>query len=167
MNSPSNLPYRPCVGTLVINGDGLIFIGCRTEGPEQLDVAQAWQMPQGGIDAGEDPYRAALRELREETNITSVELLGQSSGWFTYDLPSRLVGKAWNGRFRGQRQKWYAFRFTGPDDEIDIAHPAGGHEPEFAAWRWAKHQQVVDLVVPFKRQVYRDILAEFAHLIGA
>jgi putative (di)nucleoside polyphosphate hydrolase len=159
-----DLPYRPCVGTMVLNGEGRVFVGRRTSGDEQPDaaVAHSWQMPQGGIDAGEEPLRAALRELREETNITSVTLIGEARDWLTYDLPPALIGKAWKGRFRGQRQKWYALRFTGSDAEIDIAHPAG--HPEFVAWRWAALAELTDLVVPFKREVYAAVVAEFANL---
>jgi putative (di)nucleoside polyphosphate hydrolase len=162
------LPYRPCVGTMVFNGEGRVFVGRRTSGPEQLDadIQHSWQMPQGGIDPGEDPLRAALRELREETNITSVTLLGESRDWFTYDLPPALIGKAWGGRFRGQRQKWYALRFTGSDAEIDVAHPFGDHA-EFVAWRWAALAELPDLVIPFKRQVYTAIVAEFTDLARA
>jgi len=163
--SDARLPYRPCVGTMVLNREGLVFIGRRTSGPEQLDadIKHSWQMPQGGIDPGEDPLRAALRELREETNITSVTLLAESRDWLTYDLPPALVGKAWKGRYRGQRQKWYALRFFGSDAEIDLVGP-GGHAPEFVAWRWAAMSQLPDLVVPFKRQVYEAVVAEFASL---
>jgi putative (di)nucleoside polyphosphate hydrolase len=156
------LPYRPCVGIMLINPAALIFIGRRTEGPEHIDALRAWQMPQGGIDEDEDPYRAALRELREETNISSIELLAASQRWLTYDLPEQLIGKAWNGRFRGQTQKWYALRFLGSDQEIDIVNPAGGHAAEFADWRWAKPDEVLDGVVPFKRPVYAQVLEEFA-----
>ena len=165
MDTERTLPYRPCVGMMVINREGLIFIGRRTSGPEHVDAVRSWQMPQGGIDADEDPYRAALRELREETSISSVELLAQSQRWYTYDLPPELIGKAWNGRFRGQTQKWYALRFTGADQEIDILHPAGGHEPEFVQWRWARPHELLELVVPFKRRVYEQVLEEFAPVL--
>ena len=162
-----DLPYRPCVGTAVFNRDGLVFIGRRTEGPEHMDDAHAWQMPQGGIDEGEDPYPAALRELYEETNIRSVEYLGEIKEWLTYDLPPELVGKAWGGKYRGQTQKWYALRFTGDDSEIDIVHPAGGHEPEFVEWRWERLEKLPDLIVPFKRKVYERIVREFAKFAKA
>jgi len=158
----NDLPYRPCVGLMVLNRAGLAFIGRRTDGPEHVDSAHAWQMPQGGIDPGEDPWPAALRELREETNITSVERLGEIAEWLAYDIPRELVGQAWSGKYRGQTQKWYALRFTGDDGEIDIAHPAGGHEPEFVEWRWERLEKLPDLVVPFKRQTYERIVAEFA-----
>ena len=163
MSAYEHLPYRPCVGTMVLNREGRVFIGRRTGGPEQVDSLHAWQMPQGGLDPGEEPFRAALRELREETNISSVELLAEMRDWITYDLPDELVPHAWGGRYRGQTQKWYGLRFTGEDAEIDIAHPAG-HEPEFVEWRWAQMRELPDLIVPFKRKVYERILAEFGHL---
>ncbi len=162
---PKSLPYRPCAGICVINRDGLVFIGRRTGGPEHLDAKHAWQLPQGGIDEGEDPYPAALRELFEESNIRSVEKIGEIKDWLIYDLPAELVGHAWGGKYRGQKQKWYALRFTGDESEIDIAHPAGGHhKPEFVAWRWAPMSELTKLVVPFKRPTYERIVKEFAPL---
>jgi len=158
----SDLPYRPCVGLVVLNRVGLAFIGRRADGPEYTDLAHAWQMPQGGIDPGEDPWPAALRELREETNISSVERLGEIAEWLNYDIPRELIGQAWGGKYCGQTQKWFALRFTGDDGEIDIVHPAGGHEPEFVEWRWARLEKLPDLVVPFKRQTYERVVAEFA-----
>jgi len=154
------LPYRPCVGLMVLNRAGRAFIGRRRDGPEHVDSIHAWQMPQGGIDRGEDPWRAALRELREETNIRSVERLGEIAEWLTYDIPREIVGQAWSGKYRGQTQKWFALRFTGGDKEIDIAHP-GGHAPEFAAWRWESLENLSALVVPFKRKVYERVVKEF------
>ena len=158
-----DLPYRPCVGTTVINRHGLVFIGRRIDGPEHVDNIHAWQMPQGGVDRGEDPWPAALRELYEETNIRSVERLGEIADWLTYDIPRELVGRAWGGKYRGQKQKWYALRFTGDDSEIDIATPAGGaHEPEFVEWRWEPVRNLPNLIVPFKRPVYERVVREFA-----
>ena len=133
-------------------------------GPSMSTITHVWQMPQGGIDPGEDPWPAALRELREETNISSVERLGEIAEWLTYDIPRELIGQAWNGKYRGQTQKWFALRFTGGDSEIDIAHPAGGHEPEFVEWRWEPLQNLPDLVVPFKRRIYERVVKEFAKL---
>lgn len=158
------LPYRLCAGMMVLNRAGLAFIGRRVNGPEHVDNTHAWQMPQGGIDRGEDPWPAALRELHEETNINSVQRLGEVAEWLTYDIPRELVGRAWNGKYRGQKQKWFALRFAGDDSEIDIAHPAGGHEPEFLEWRWEPVQNLPDLVVPFKRKVYERVVAEFQKL---
>ena len=157
-----DLPYRPCVGVMVLNRDGMAFIGRRIEGPEHVDATHAWQMPQGGIDPGEDPWGAALRELYEETNIRSVERLGEIGDWLTYDIPSDIIGAAWGGKYCGQTQKWYALRFTGEEREIDIAHPGGGHhKPEFLAWRWEPIANLPALVVPFKRNVYEQVVAKF------
>jgi putative (di)nucleoside polyphosphate hydrolase len=162
MSRFESLPYRPCVGMAVFNRKGRVFVGRRIDGPEHVDAEHAWQMPQGGIDRGEDPWRAAVRELREETNIRSVEKLGEIDDELCYDIPREIAGLAWKGKYRGQCQKWYALRFTGKDEEIDIAHPAGGHEPEFAEWRWERLEKVPDLIVPFKRLVYQRVAEEFA-----
>jgi putative (di)nucleoside polyphosphate hydrolase len=161
------LPYRPCVGIVVFNRDSLAFIGRRIDGPEHVDMTHAWQMPQGGIDAGEEPWPAALRELHEETNIRSVERLGEIAEWLNYDIPPDLIGQAWNGRYRGQTQKWFAVRFTGTASEIDVAHPGGSHQAEFSAWRWEPLENIPALVVPFKRPVYQRVVAEFAKLAQA
>jgi putative (di)nucleoside polyphosphate hydrolase len=165
MTGFEDLPYRPCAGLMVLNRDGLAFIGRRLDGPEHVDATHVWQMPQGGIDAGEEPYPAALRELYEETNIRSVECLGEIPEWLAYDIPRDIVGQAWNGKYRGQTQKWYALRFTGDESEIDIAHPAGGHEPEFVEWRWEPLENLPALVVPFKRSTYERVVKEFARFI--
>ncbi|MGZ9107108.1 MAG: RNA pyrophosphohydrolase [Rhodoplanes sp.] len=156
------LPYRPCVGVMVLNGEGRAFIGRRIDGPEHVDETHVWQMPQGGVDTGEDPWPAALRELYEETNIRSIEKLGEIADWLSYDLPPDLIGHAWSGRYRGQTQKWYALRFTGAESEIDIAHPAGGHKPEFVEWRWEPVANLPGLIIPFKRPVYERVVQEFA-----
>ena len=159
--SYESLPYRPCVGIVVFNRGGLAFIGRRIDGPEHVDLTHAWQMPQGGIDAGEEPWPAALRELHEETNIRSVERLGEIAEWLSYDIPPDLIGQAWNGRYRGQTQKWFAVRFTGAESEIDIAYPGGAHQAEFSAWRWEPLHNIPALVVPFKRPVYERVVAAF------
>src|SRR5437588_11536897 len=118
-----SLPYRPCVGLMVLNRDGRVFIGRGIDGPEHVDDIHAWQMPQGGIDPGEDTWPAALRELREETNIRSVEKLGEIKEWLSYDIPPEILGRAWGGKYRGQKQKWYALRFLGKEREIDVDKP--------------------------------------------
>ncbi len=162
-----NQDYRPCVGVMVLNKAGQVLIGRRKNKRQVEHVAPnfEWQMPQGGIDEGEQPYAAALRELYEETNISSVELLAESPEWYSYDLPVDNVRKVWRGRYKGQIQRWFAFRFTGPVSEIDIDHPAGGAaKPEFDAYRWENIDRLVDLIIPFKRPVYEKVVADFAHL---
>ena len=162
MKNFDDLPYRPCVGLAVFNAEGRVFVGRRLGGPEHVDATHSWQMPQGGIDEGEDPYEAALRELYEETNIRSIRKLGEIEGWLTYDIPRDIAGQAWKGKYRGQKQKWYALRFTGDEREIDIASPAGGaHKPEFVEWRWEKLENTPELIVPFKRSVYDDVVKNF------
>lgn len=147
--------YRPCVGVMLLNNAGEVFVG------ERLDTPGAWQMPQGGIDPGEAPLDAAFRELQEETGITSVTLIALSHEWRCYDLPESLTRKAWGGRYRGQAQIWAALRFSGIDDEIDLA----AHDAEFARYKWTDRATLVDEIVPFKRDVYEAVLREFnAHL---
>ena len=158
----AKLPYRPCAGLTVFNHRGEVFIGRRDGGPEHTDATHIWQMPQGGIDEGEDAYAAALRELYEETNIRSVKKLGTVKGWLIYDIPAHLLGKAWKGHYRGQKQKWFALLFTGDDREIDVHAPGGGkHKPEFIDWRWEPIGNLPRLVVPFKRDIYRQVVKEF------
>jgi putative (di)nucleoside polyphosphate hydrolase len=154
--------YRPNVGIMVLNRAGEVWIGRRSDAPADLEGPGAWwQMPQGGIDASEDPAKAALRELYEETGIRSVRIVGESAGWYTYDFPPD-VGNALGGRYRGQRQKWFAVRFLGSDAEVVLAQP--GHKPEFDTWRWARLDELLDLIVPFKRPVYSQVIHDFAAL---
>lgn len=163
MSERTDLPYRPCVGAMLINRDGLVLVGNRID--RAGDGDDAWQMPQGGIDPGESLETAARRELYEETNVTSAELLAEAPEWFSYDVPDDLATGRFQRKWRGQAQKWFAFRFTGIDDEIDVHHPAGGlHKPEFKAWRWERLDRVPALIVPFKRPVYDKVCATFAHL---
>jgi putative (di)nucleoside polyphosphate hydrolase len=148
--APSDLPYRPCVGIMLFNAQGKVFVGKRID-----QSVEGWQMPQGGIDKGESPRQAALRELMEETGTDKAEIVGEMEDWLTYDLPPHLVGIAFHGKFRGQRQKWFALRFTGKDADIDLA----AHDPEFSEWKWAAPEALPDLIVPFKRDIYKAVVA--------
>jgi putative (di)nucleoside polyphosphate hydrolase len=155
--------YRPNVGIMIINRMGEIWIGRRADAPTDLEGPGAWwQMPQGGVDASEDPAKAALRELYEETGIRSVRIIGESAGWYAYDFPPGVGKGALGGQYRGQRQKWFAVRFLGNDEEVMLARP--GHKPEFDTWRWARLDELADLIVPFKRPVYEQVIREFAPL---
>jgi len=138
---------------MLLSRAGEVFVARRIDTP----MLPAWQMPQGGIDPGETPVRAALRELKEEIGTDKAEILGESSTWLKYDLPPELARGIWGGRYRGQRQKWFAMRFTGNDTDIDLAT----NHPEFDAWKWIRPEQLPEMIVPFKRQLYIDILAEF------
>jgi putative (di)nucleoside polyphosphate hydrolase len=153
---------------MLVNAQGLVFIGRRRNKrqPEHVAPGHEWQMPQGGIDPGEDPYAAALRELHEETNVRSVSLIAEAPDWYSYDLPTDVAKRSWRGGYRGQTQKWFALRFAGADSEIDIHDPGPGHKPEFDAWRWEQIERLPELIIPFKRQVYENVVAAFAPLIG-
>ncbi|MEE4119102.1 MAG: RNA pyrophosphohydrolase [Paracoccaceae bacterium] len=157
---PSALPYRPCVGVMLANPAGHVFVGQRLDSDEP-----AWQMPQGGIDKGETPQEAALRELREETGVTQdlVRVLAETEGWLRYDLPEHLLGRVWGGKYRGQEQKWLLLRFLGRDDQVEIATD----HPEFSRWCWLPPEALAAHIVAFKRPVYEAVLAEFAPLLRA
>lgn len=147
-----DLPYRPCVGVMLLNRAGLVFVARRID-----TRAEAWQMPQGGIDRGEGLQEAALRELREETGVERVAVLAESRDWYRYDLPVEIAAEIWGGRYRGQEQKWFAMRFLGEDGEIVIDQP----DPEFEDWRWIEIDELPRLIVPFKRAVYAGLVEEF------
>ena len=151
-----DLPYRPCVGAMVFNAKGEVFVARRID-----TVAEAWQMPQGGIDKGEDPRETVLRELEEEIGTDKFEIIAETDDWLTYDLPDELVGKVWRGKYRGQRMKWFALRFTGKDSDIDL----DTDHPEFEDWRWAPLGAIAEMIVPFKRDVYRQLVERFGHLV--
>ncbi|WP_376875901.1 RNA pyrophosphohydrolase [Albirhodobacter sp. R86504] len=148
------MPYRPCVGIVLVNQDGKIFAGLRLDNP-----TPAWQMPQGGIDDGEKPKEAALRELWEETGVTSdlVEIIAKTDDWITYDLPTEMIGKIWKGRYRGQKQKWFLMRYSGTDAQVNIA----SEHPEFSQWAWKEADEIIASIVPFKRAVYEDVIGRF------
>ena len=160
MNDFAALPYRPCVGVMLVNGDGRVFVGKRIDNRE----GDAWQMPQGGIDEGEELRTAALRELWEETGVLEhhVALIAQTREELLYDLPDELLGKLWGGRYRGQRQFWLLARFLGEDTDIALdAHDP----PEFCEWKWVRPEELPELIVPFKKRVYRAVIEEFRDLI--
>jgi putative (di)nucleoside polyphosphate hydrolase len=151
----SQLPYRPCVAVMLFNKTGWVFVAKRID-----QTAEAWQMPQGGVDEGEDPKSAVMRELQEEIGTNNVEIIRELDEWITYDLPEELIPQIWGGKFRGQKQKWFAMRFLGEDSEINIqtAHP------EFSAWKWAERHTLPDLIVPFKRELYKHVVEKFKEL---
>jgi putative (di)nucleoside polyphosphate hydrolase len=153
-----SLAYRPCVGIMLLNARGEVFVAQRID-----SSGEAWQMPQGGIDDGEAPAAAAMRELEEEIGTNNAAIIAEHAEWIPYDLPEYLIKRLWKGQYRGQTQKWFAMRFLGTDGEIDINTP----EPEFNAWRWAPMAELLDLVVPFKRHVYADLVEAFGHLAEA
>ncbi len=150
-----SLPYRDGVGIMLINAKKHVFVARRID-----TTSEAWQMPQGGIDPGESPVQAALRELGEETGTDKAEILRESAGWYEYDLPDHLIPVIWGGRFRGQRQKWFALRFTGTDADIDI----NTEHPEFSEWQWTEIKNLPGLIVPFKRDLYQALVDEFSDL---
>lgn len=158
----TDLPYRTCVGIMLINRAGMIWIGQRQ--PKWVK-APIWQMPQGGLLANENPREGALRELREETGVRSVEIIAEAQEWLTYELPPELIGVALKGRYRGQRQKWFAMRFTGPDSEINIK-AARGLKSEFDAWRWSYASEALSLAIPYKRALYGQVLDAFSDLVA-
>lgn len=151
-NNYTNLPYRPCAGIFLLNQHNQVFVGARLD-----SSAEYWQMPQGGIDAGESPYDAAMRELKEEIGSNDAALLQEASDWIDYDLPDQLLGKVWGGKYRGQRQKWFAMRFLGRDQDINLNTP----HPEFSRWQWLAVDQLQSVCVDFKRSVYHKITEEF------
>lgn len=172
MNKPlpnrQSMPYRDCVGVAVFNREGKVFLGRRKPADDPEDSAELgspWQMPQGGIDPGEDPLKAALRELHEETSITSASLLAEAPEWIYYDLPDEALGIALHGKYRGQRQRWFAFAFTGDESEIDVLQPGGGKfKAEFDVWRWEDLKRTPSLIVPFKKDAYERVVAAFADI---
>lgn len=163
-----DLPYRPCAGIMVLNDKGLVWAGRRiSQGNSEFDGSpQLWQMPQGGIDEGEAPLAAAIRELYEETGMKTVTLLAEARDWIHYDLPPQLIGIGLRGKYRGQAQKWFAFRFDGDESEIQINPPPGSNEAEFDAWDWKPMDTLPELIVPFKRSVYEHVVEQFRHLAG-
>ncbi|WP_321395181.1 RNA pyrophosphohydrolase [Emcibacter sp.] len=156
MTDAEKLPYRPCAGMMLVNRDGKVFVAQRID-----QVAEAWQMPQGGIDEDENPEAAALRELKEEIGTDNVELIAETEDWMTYDLPEHLIGKVWKGRYRGQKMKWFVYLFLGEDEEINLET----HHPEFSEWKWIELSDLPDMIVPFKRELYQTLTDRFGESI--
>lgn len=153
--------YRPGVGIMLLSAQSQVLVGQRLDTPSTTGPSAAWQMPQGGIDGNETPEAAAMRELKEEIGTDHAEIVAESRAWLTYDLPDDLASKLWGGRYRGQRQRWFAMRFLGHDSDVNVATA----RPEFSDWKWLQPSALPDVIVPFKRDLYRQILTEFAHLI--
>jgi putative (di)nucleoside polyphosphate hydrolase len=162
----SKLGYRPCVGAMILNPAGLVWIGRRFDAPGDAEGRGTWwQMPQGGVDEGEDAHAAVLREVHEETGMTSLTVLAELPGSYLYDLPQELLAKkVWGGKYRGQKQRWFVLRFTGDDSEVAIEAKPGGPKAEFDTWRWDKADELLPIIVPFKLEVYRSVLADAAKL---
>lgn len=154
---PAHLPYRPCVGIMLLNDVGKVFVAKRLD-----TMVEAWQMPQGGIDDGEEPSVAAFREMEEEIGTRNADIIGEYDGWLQYDLPDHLIGKVWKGKYRGQRMKWYLLRYRGQDSDIDL----NGHTPEFSEWKWLHMQDLVQSIVPFKRPLYQKLVDHFGPKAG-
>ena len=156
---PSGLPYRMGAGVVLLNAQGLVFAGQRIDNP-----GPAWQMPQGGIDKGETPREAALRELTEETGVSAdlVEVMAETPDWITYELPPEILGKIWKGKYGGQKQKWFAMRFLGPDSAVQIET----EHPEFERWQWMRAADLIDGIVPFKRALYVQVFADFRDILS-
>jgi len=163
MVNPETLPYRPCVGIMLLNRHGLVWVGHRLPKRRDDKSPYMWQMPQGGIDKGEAPQQAAIRELREEVGTNKASHIGETSDWLYYDLPKEMLRKGLKGKFRGQKQKWFAMRFEGQDSDININADYGA-KPEFDDWKWVEMSYLPELVVPFKREVYEQVVTSFIHL---
>ncbi|WP_169544185.1 RNA pyrophosphohydrolase [Sneathiella aquimaris] len=153
MTEARDLPYRPCAGIMVLNAKNEVFVGKRIDMPSDY-----WQMPQGGIDHGESPRDAAIREMLEEIGTDNADLIAETEDWLTYDLPNHLIGNIWKGKYRGQKQKWFLFRFKGKDSEINIAT----EHPEFSEWKWSAPENLVSEIVPFKKEIYKKIVERFS-----
>ena len=168
MNDFSHLGYRPCVGIMVLNAENKVWIGHRMSetNTEYSGFEKRWQMPQGGIDKGEDPEPASLRELYEETGIKNVSLIAKTEDWLKYDLPEHMLGTGLRGKWRGQKQMWFAYKFNGADEDIAINPPPDGNSPEFDDWRWEDMHKLPELIVDFKREIYEQVVTHFSHLVS-